>query len=225
MEDTVNNTQEIQSVEAPREDVSPVSFPQPAARKKGGIGKFIIIFLGLAILGVIGFLVFKGVGGGEATPTETPSVESISGSSSDTLGSSTSESPSPEPVDKADVSIKVENGTGIAGEAGYLQGILANMGYTKIEVGNADSEDNSATQVTFSADLSQSVIDEITKKLESLYETVKTKTSSTQTSSDVIITTGLRKGSTPKPASTDAPAATTKASSSPTPTATTAGSN
>lgn len=218
MEDTVNNTQEIQSVEAPREDISQVSFPQPAARKKGGIGKFIIIFLGLAILGVIAFLVFKGVGGGEATPTETPSVESISGSSSDTLGSTdTSESPSPEPVDKADVSIKVENGTGIAGEAGYLQGILANMGYTKIEVGNADSDDNSATQVTFSADLSQAVIDEITKKLESLYESVKTKTSSTQTSSDVIITTGLRKGSTPKPAATNAPAATSAATSSPTP--------
>lgn len=212
MEESVVNDQEVQSVEQPREESSPVSFPQPAPKKKGGVGKFIIIFLGLAILGVIGFLVFKGVGGGEATPTETPSVESMSGSSDQT---SMTETPSPEPVDKSSVSIKVENGTGIAGEAGYLQGVLANLGYTKIEAGNADTQDNSSTQVTFSADLSQSVIDEITNKLESLYEKVETKTSSTQTSSDVIIVTGLRKGATPKPA-----ADTTTESPSPTPTST-----
>lgn len=199
MEESVINEQEVQSVEQPREEASPVSFPQPAApKKKGGIGKFIIIFLGLAILGVIGFLVFKGVGGGEATPTETPSVESLSGSSDESM--SMSETPSPEPVDKTSISIKVENGTGIAGEAGYLQGILANLGYTKIEAGNADTQDNTTTQITFSADLSQSVIDEITTKLESLYEKVDTRTSSTQTSSDVVIVTGLKKGATPKPA-------------------------
>lgn len=211
MQDSNVNEPEVQSVEETREEVSPVSFPQPLPRKKGGSGKLLIIFLGLAILGVIGFLVFKGIGGGSATPTSTPSVESISGSSD-----TTSETPSPEPVDKATVSIKVENGTGIAGEAGFLQGILANMGYTKIEVGNADSSDNTSTQVTFSADLSQSVIDEITKKLESIYETVKTKTSSSQTTSDVVIVTGLKKGATPKPA-TEA-TATPEVSSSPTPT-------
>lgn len=214
MEETVINEPQVQSVEQPREEMSPVSFPQPAQRKKGGIGKFIIIFLGLAILGVIGFLVFKGVSGGTATPTETPSVESISGSTS---GSSATETPSPEPTDKSSVSVKVENGTGIAGEAGYLQGILANLGYTKIEVGNADTQDNTATQITFSADLSQSVIDEITNKLNSLYEDVQTKTSSTQTSSDVIIVTGLRKGATAKPAATNLPAATDTPAPSATP--------
>lgn len=212
MEETFVNEPEVRSVEQPREETSPVSFPQPSQKKKGGIGKFLIIFLGLAILGVIGFLVFKGVGGGEATPTETPSVESISGSSSETTDL---ETPTPEPVDKESVSIKVENGTGIAGEAGFLQDILTDLGYTKIEVGNADSQDNTATQITFSADLAQSVIDEITDKLSSVYETVKTNTSSSQTSSDVIIVTGLRKGATPKPAATNAPASTTSPSPSP----------
>lgn len=209
MDETAINEPGVQSVEESREEASPVSFPQPMPRKKSGIGKFLIIFLGLAILGVIGFLVFKGIGGGSASPTSTPSVESISGTSEVT------ETPSPEPVDKTTVSIKIENGTGIAGEAGYLQGVLANLGYTKIEVGNADSSDNTETQVTFSADLSQAVIDEITKKLESVYETVKTKTSSSQTTSDVLIITGLKKGATPKPA-TEA-TATPESSPSPSP--------
>lgn len=214
MEESIVNEPEVRSVEQPREEMSPVSFPQPAQRKKGGIGKFLIIFLGLAILGVIGFLVFKGVSGGEATPTETPSVESISGSSD---SSSSEATPTPEPVDKASVSIKIENGTGIAGEASYLQGILENLGYSKIEAGNADSQDNTATQITFSADLSQAVIDEITNKLSSVYESVKTNTSSSQTSSDVIIVTGLRKGATAKPAATDAPTSTTSPSPSASP--------
>ena len=211
MDESNINEPEIQSVEQPREESTPVSFPQPIQKKKGGAGKFIIIFLGLAILGVIGFLVFKGIGGDSASPTATPSVESISGS--ETV---VTETPSPEPVDKETVSIKVENGTGIAGEAGFLQGILASLGFTKIEVGNADSSDNTETQVTFSADLSQAVIDEITKKLESVYETVRTKTSSSQTSNDVIITTGLKKGATPKPAVEESPIASSSPSPSPT---------
>ncbi len=205
MEETVLNENETQQTVTPepQPEMSPVGFPNNTPKKKGGLGKFIIIFLGLAILGVIGFLVFKGVGG-SASPTATPSVESISGS---TQGSSTEATPTPAPVDKSTVSIKVENGTGIAGEAGYLQGILANLGYTKIEVGNADSQDNTSTQVTFSADLAQQVIDEITKKLNSAYQDVKTVTSSTKTSNDVVIITGLRKGATPKPATTDTPTA------------------
>lgn len=206
MEETILNENEPQQTThpEPEPEVTPVGFPGTPTRKKGGIGKFLIIILGLAILGVIGFLVFKGVGG-EASPTATPSVESISGSDQSSGGEPT---PSPEPVDKETVSVKIENGTGIAGEAGYLQGILANLGYTKIEVGNADSQDNTATQITFSADLSQQVIDEITKKLESVYQEVKTVTSSSKTSSDIVIVTGLRKGATPKPTATEAPTAT-----------------
>lgn len=215
MEETNVNEPQVQPIEQPREEMSPVSFPVGGQKKKGGAGKFVIIFLGIAILAAIGFLVFKGVGGGGATPTSTPSVESISGSSDNTSSSSES-TPSPAPADKSKVSIKVMNGTGIAGEAGYLQGVLANLGYTKIEVGNSDTQDNTVTTVTFSANLDQSTIDEITNKLQSIYEKVTTNTSSSQTSSDVIITTGLRKGATAKPAATNVPTAT----DTPAPTAT-----
>lgn len=213
MEETVINESPVQSVEQPREEISQVSFPSNnAPKKKGGFGKVIIILLGLAILGVIGFLVFKGVGEGSAEPTSTPSVESLSGSSEDTFNSDAT--PTPEPVNKSEVSIKVLNGTGISGEAGYLQDILKSMDYAKIEVGNASSQDNEVTQVVFASDLSQEIVDEITNKLEALYKDVKTTTSSSA-KVDVEITTGLRKGATPKPSSS--PKASPTASPSATP--------
>ena len=120
---------------------------------------------------------------------------------------------------KEKVSIEVLNGTGIAGEAGFLQGKLKTLGYSKIEAGNASNQDNEATSVVFSDKLPDSIVEEITKLLEDTYKTVKTRTSSSG-SVDVSITTGMRKGATPKPSITATPTPTPKATStaSPTPT-------
>lgn len=201
---------QVQPIEQEREVPQPVvGFPQPTQKKKGGFGKFVIIFLGLAILAAIAYLVFKGVSGGDAEPTATPSVESF-----DDTTEVIEETPAPSPTtDKTTISVKILNGTGIAGEAGFLQDIFKTLGYTKIEVGNATDQTNTSTEISYSSDLAQDLMDEITAKLKTVYQTVTTKTSSSQTT-DIIVTTGLRKGSTPKPSATTA--ASPRPSTSPT---------
>lgn len=206
---------QVQPVEQQTETPQPVvGFPQPTQKKKGGFGKFVIIFLGLAILAVVAYLVFKGVSGSEAEPTATPSVESFSDTSNEPVEAGTPE-PSPT-TDKKTISVKVLNGTGITGEAGFLQDVFKTLGYSKIEVGNADDQTQTSTEVSFSSDLAQDLMDEVTAKLKTLYQTVTTKTSSGQVS-DIVVTTGLRKGATPKPLSSAKPTTSPTASPSATP--------
>ncbi len=130
--------------------------------------------------------------------------------------------PTPVEIEREEITIEVLNGTGIAGEASFLQGELENLGYENIEVGNASSQDNETTLVVFSSETPESVIEELTTKLKELYEEVETDTSSSQ-SSNVSITTGLRSGQTlptdtPKAAATSTPTPTESDSLTPTPT-------
>lgn len=194
---------------------NPPTPPGATRRKKGKTGVLVIAIV--LLLGAVGtgiYFIGKSKQEIQATPTPTPFIR----------GTETVSTPEPtaEPVAKEDVSIEVLNGTGIAGEAGFLQTKLKNLGYSQIETGNATSQDNEATSVVFSSDLPQDVVDEITKLLEDTYKTVKSRTSSSA-SVDVSITTGLKTGATSKPASTATPAATatptSSASSSPAPSA------
>lgn len=198
----------MQSVQTPTTSQTP--------KGKGG-NKWIFIFLGLLILGGAGIFFFASQ---EATPKATPTpafgVVPVDEFTPEPVATATSE-----PADKADLTVEVLNGTGVPGEAGYLQGKLKELGFENIEVGNADSTDNTDTTVTFSKSLSQSVQDEVKKELEGIYKKVVVKTSSTQ-DSDIVIITGLRGSQTSKPSSTSTPKATTSASSTPSPTPTTA---
>lgn len=182
---------------------------QTTAKAKNSSSKWIIIFIGLLILGGIGIFFFT-KSSGQAIPTPTPSFGVVPIDEPETTPAPTK---SPEPVKKDDVSIEVLNGTGISGEAKLLSDKLKTLGYSDITSGNASSTDNTETTVTFSKTLSQLVQDEIKKELDSFYKTVNIKTSSTQ-KSDVVVVTGLRAGQTSKPAST----ATSSASPSATPT-------
>ncbi len=114
-------------------------------------------------------------------------------------------SASPSSVDKDQIKIQILNGTGIPGEAAYLQNQLKPLGYTNITAGNADSTTNTTTQVIFASGVSETVKTEITAQLKSIYETVQADTSRSLTSTDIQITTGLKKGATPKPAETPSP--------------------
>lgn len=216
----MDENQESQVQETQQEEVRPqsnpgVSFPTiPSSdRPNSNTGKVILIVSVLAIVGVLGFFVFRGLkGGGEATPTPESVVEGTAASPEAT--------PSPS-IDKTKIKIEVQNGTGITGEAAYLQDQLKSLGYSNIKVGNASSQDNTTTTVTFAKDTSSAVVDEITAKLEQLYKKVESKTSST-VKTDVLIVTGLRKGATPKPsaAPTAVPTSSSTPTGSPTPTPT-----
>ncbi len=122
-------------------------------------------------------------------------------------------------MDKKSVSISVLNGTGITGEASYLQERLEDLGYVNVKIGNASRQDYEETVVKFSSTLSKSVVEEITRELGKIYESVKTQTGNTG-SFDMEITTGLRSGQTSKPVATPtvSPTSTPKTTVTPTPT-------
>ena len=197
MEETQNpqETQTQPASETPQENVS--FAPIPVKQKsKGGVKTFLGIFI-LIIFVVGGFLIFKDSGQKSAEPTATPEVGGVSVDTS-------SPSPTPAPLDKTKVVISIENGTGIPGEAAYIRDILKSAGYSIFKVGNAPTSDNVTTTVTFSSSLEESVKTEITAKLNNAYKEVTVANSSTQ-KDDVLIVTGLRKGSTAKPSATPKP--------------------
>ena len=203
----MEETNQEEAVKAQEENTPPaapeVGFPLSQPKPKGKSNKWFFIVVGLLILGGGGIYFFtRGAKEEETLPS--PTVEGVETSTPEPTPTAT-------PANKKDISIEVQNGTGIPGEAAYLQGVLKTLGYSDIKAGNAESQDETTTTITFAKTVSESIKDEITKKLEDVYKKVEVKTSSTQ-KTDVLIVTGLRKGATAKPS----PTATPKPTSSPT---------
>lgn len=213
--ETENKTEEPQATEeAPAQPT--VGFPEPAkSRKKSKLPKTLVAIVGvLLIVGGGGYGLFR-------------ITSSSSGGDSVTLGSTSepssrpasSPTPTPEPIDKEEVKIEVLNGTGTAGDAGFTQGKLEDAGFSDIEVGNADDQDETRATITFSSSLPDNIVSEITEAMEGAFEDVRTKKGSLSGDFDVRIITGLKTGAsaaTPKPttATTATPEATEEASPS-----------
>lgn len=216
----VEQEQEVQSTPFhEQESPSNVSFPTVGEQKKSGSAKTLLIVGILVLVAILGFVIYKSASKKsadallESTPLDnltTPSSEQIA-----------TVAPSPAAtIDKAKIKIQVQNGTGITGEAAYLQTQLGALGYKDVKVGNSEST-VTATTVSFSSTLDSGVISEITQKLNSIYQTVTTSTSSSSTF-DVVVVIGLKKGATAKPsaAPTTSPSSSPKASATPTATPT-----
>ena len=188
------------------EQVKPVNTPAPAqtvstpelGKKKGGKKNIFIILGILAAIGIGIFLISSGSGSPDADASPSPE--------SDLYDFATPEpTEAPEPADRDEISIEVLNGTGIAGEASYLQGKLRALGYEDIDTGNADDQDLEETTVVFSEDVPDEIVEEITNELEDIYESVDVSTSRSSTGADITIETGLKQGQTPKPEDTASP--------------------
>ncbi len=186
-------------------NIEPVGFPPaPSERQNSkGLKLGIIVVLLVIVIGLVTFLVFKSSG----TETneeaiETPFEETLT--PAPTI--SATATPSAKPVSKDTISVEILNGTGTPGDAAYLQNQLKAMGFKTITTGNADTSDATTTTATFAANISQSLIDEVQTKLESLYKTVEIKTSRSFTDSKFQVITGTKKTTT---------TATTKPSASP----------
>ncbi len=227
MEENQNETkQEVQgATEGPfqPQPQSGVSFPTVGEQKKSGGGKTLLIIGILILVGILGFVIYKSASNkGDTSLEPTPIDNLTTPSEGSTTDSTSTPAATPKAADKAGVSVQVQNGTGITGEAAYLQTQLKNLGYTDVKVGNASTQDATSTQVTFSKSLDAAVVSELTQKLNSLYQNVST-TTSTSATFDTVIVTGLRKGATAKPSPTPTPksTATPTASATPTPTAST----
>lgn len=184
----------------------PGSMPQSVApRPKSNKWIYIAIIIFLLIIALITFLVFRG----SSTSGEEELVE---GTPVPTIEATSSPTPTPAPIGKDKVKIQVLNGTGVAGEAGFLQTQLKSLGYKIVDTGNSEKSDATSTTVNFSSGVDPVVVEEITTKLKALYKTVDTNTSSSSTTHDIVITTGPRKTA----AATSTPAATKSPSPSPT---------
>lgn len=213
-----DQNQEVQAQEVLQGATPPpssgVSFPTVGEPKKSGGAKTLLIIGVLILVGILGFVIYKSASNkNEALSEPTPFENLIPPSQEQTPVAS----PTPAAIDKTKVKIQVQNGTGIMGEAAYLQTQLKGLGYTNVVVGNSAQQNLTATQVSFASSLSSDVVTEITAKLNSVYQSVTTVTS-TSTAYDVVITTGLRKGATPKPSTTPAPTTTATPTATPTPT-------
>jgi hypothetical protein len=209
--------QEVQSTPfQSQESSSGVSFPTVGEPKKSGGAKTLLIVGILVLVAILGFVIYKSANkkSGDAA-TQPSSFDNLTTPSSDQTVQTVTPAPSPAvAVDKT--KIQVQNGTGIAGEAAYLQTQLSALGYTNVKTANSDSTVTTTT-VTFSSTLDKSVVNEITQKLNSIYQTVTANTSTSATF-DVVIVTGLRKGATPKPSAAPTAAPTVAPSDSPSPT-------
>lgn len=201
MEETQNQPQET-FVQNQEPQNNGVSFPTVGGEKKNGGAKTLLVIGILILVGILGYVIYRSASKSETDTilTEPTPYENMIAPSEEPV-MTPSASPSSSPVaaaDKSDVKIQVQNGTGITGEAAYLQTILKGLGYTDVSVGNSATQNAEDTTVSFGSSVASSVVTEITNKLNATYETVTKKTTASSTY-DVVIVTGLRKGATPKP--------------------------
>lgn len=219
MEEGQNQAQEsVQETVQPQENK--VSFPTVGGEKKNGGAKTLLIIGILVLVGILGYVIYKSASGKNEQGNleeSLPYNNLATPSSEETVAPTSTPAASPAAsVDKEKLKVQVQNGTGITGEAAYLQNILKELGFTNVTVGNATSQDNEDTQVSFSSTVPASVVTEVTNKLNATYKTV-TKVSTTGTAYDIVVITGLRKGATAKPSATPTSSPTPKASPTATP--------
>lgn len=122
----------------PDPDPEPEPMPQsfaPPGRKRNW--KKLIYLLGVVLIILVLFNLFKlVVGSGKSTPkpTPTPSLKA-------TPTPSPSETPTPTPasLNRSDLTVAVENGSGESGVAGKAKDFLKNLGYDVVSTDNADN--------------------------------------------------------------------------------------
>ena len=102
----------------------------PVVAKKSKKKPVIIVGIVLAVVAVIGVVLFRG--GVVAEPVEQEVVESPSPEPSVTP------EPTPAGLLRSEITIEVMNGSGVSGAAGKLATTLEELGYTIGEVGNAE---------------------------------------------------------------------------------------
>ncbi len=193
-----------------------VSFPQPRDTEgKSKNFKVIIAVIGVIVIVVVGGWLILGNSSGEgSSPTPVATDDGLSTFPTPEVTQTPQPTPSASaaPVDKSEIKVEVLNGTGVPGEASFLEGEMEDLGFEDITAGNADEQDQTETVATYSRELSPAVADEITAKLEELYEKVRTRRATVSGGFDLSITTGPRKSGTAKPTASAKATATPSAS-------------
>jgi hypothetical protein len=96
-------------------------------------------------------------------------------------------------VDKTKYEIKVQNGSGISGEAGRVKTVLEADGFKVGSVGNADKSSYTKTLITVTKTVEKGYVDELKKSLSAKYELDDVATASATADDDVVVTVGSTK--------------------------------
>ncbi|MCX7928227.1 MAG: LytR C-terminal domain-containing protein [Patescibacteria group bacterium] len=186
-----------------------VSFPEPKKKESGSfLGLILVIVVLSIILGGGGFLVYSNkealpfIGFG-STLTPTPTPVSLRFSPTPFLEmtvtpTSVLDSVKADKLDKDSISISVFNGTKVPGEAKSLQEYLLNLGYSNVSIGNASRQDYIVTEVLYSKDVPDAIINEIIAKLQARYQDVRSSRG-IPSKGDIEIILGYKKGYSPSP--------------------------
>lgn len=95
-------------------------------------------------------------------------------------------------LQKEDITITVENGTGVEGQAAKVKSTLENLGYTNVETANTKVTNANVTTVIFAQNVSIDLKAEIEVELTKLFEEVNSEVSQ-ESDSSIHITTGQEK--------------------------------
>lgn len=196
----IKNETEAPVQEKPIEAETPVKEekgeeePKPVAKETGveasapkGPNPLIIIIPGTFLLGALlgGIVYYQGKVSEEgvaASPTPTQTIQPAE--------------ETPAPSAKADLSkysIAIQNGSGIAGEAGKVQKLLEDADFKVSGTGNADSYDYEQTIIKAKSTVDEAYLAELEKALSETYEVGKKVTLSSNSKDDVIVVVGSSK--------------------------------
>ena len=157
--------------------------------------KIIVLIIVFAIAGGGIFFVYQKMNhffsGGELSPV--PSSALIS-QAPEVVSPSPIPSPSVAPKKVSELTVKIVNGTGIAGQAGKVKKEIDVLGVKTVTTENSDAPSETVkASVVFSAQVDTATVKKITDSVQKLFTDPSISTKTSDTAVDVLITTGVEK--------------------------------
>ena len=175
----------------------PQASPQPAQAKKSSVS-FITLFLAFIMSLIIGGALVGGIFYYQTNVANTGDSAEIEESPNPKY-SPPAETSSPQSgteggaeVELTEITIQVLNGSGIAGEAGKVEVLLVNAGFSDIETANAISYDYEETEISVKEDISDQLLDEVLDAIDT-YTTSEGQALDEDNEFDVVIIVGTSK--------------------------------
>lgn len=196
MENNQPSAPQTQPMPTPQEPH--VGFPAPNEPKKsGGVIKWIIAAVGVIAIIVVGAIfVLKPPAESTSETTEEGNVLTAVATPQPTETPTPSPTAEPEPIDKANIAILIQNGTGTPGDASLVKEALEDIDFVDIVAENADDQEETETTLTYTTDVSQQVVDEIEAALTDLFGDVRVRRGTVADDYMISILTGPKADST-----------------------------
>jgi len=204
MENNQPSAPQTQPMPTPQEPH--VGFPSPNEPKKsGGVIKWIIAAVGVIAIIVVGaiFVLKPPADSTSGNATEEGNVLTAVATPQATETPVPSPTATPEPVEKGDIAILIQNGTGTPGVASLVKEALEDIDFVDIVAENADEQEETETTLTYTTDVSQQIVDEIEAALTDIFGDVRVRRGTVADDYMISILTGPKSDSTDSTTDTD----------------------